>query len=251
MSETSDELKTLQIQDRHYTLYSRPCKECGEPVLMIVRWAGASFSRYLLPHHADADDFEALAHSMDESLLNQSSDLIRDFHSLLQEVNGPVGMHIDGSFASRLLEYGRQRLIKLQQLGFLNVLISTEAPKTRPQEAVRAAFELGMAAAEHRLIDAYEDYLYDGMAMSEWREEGLPKARAERLRQGERSRTAILNAAKTLYAKDPTFTRNDMNTARAIQRLHLPELQKGCGQQLGLDAITKHLREARKRPRGT
>lgn len=108
-----------------------------------------------------------------------------------------------------------------------------------------------MAAAEHRLIDAYEDYLYDGMAMSDWREEGLPKARAERLRQGERSRRAILNAAKTLYAKDATLTRNDMKTARAIRRLQLPELQKGCGQQLGLDAITKHLREARKRPHGT
>jgi hypothetical protein len=103
-----------------------------------------------------------------------------------------------------------------------------------------------MAAAEHRLKDTYEDYISDGMAMANWRKEGLPAARAERLRQGQRSRTAILKAAKTLYAKDPALIRNDTMTARAIQRLRLPELQKGHDQQLGIDAITKHLREARK-----
>ena len=251
MSESNDALKTLQIQDRHYTLHSYPCKNCGEPVLSIVRISGASFSRYFLPHDADENDFEFFVQSMDETLLDQSLDLLREFHIKLQEVNSELGMHIDGSFASRLLEYGRQRILKLQRLGLFNVLLSTDAPKNRPQEAVRTAFELGMAAAEHRLIDTYEDYLFDGMAMSDWREEGLPKARAERLRQGQQSRKAILEAAKTLYAKDPTLTRNDTKTARAIQRLELPDLQKGCGQQLGIDAITKHLREARKCRHGT
>ena len=155
-------------------------------------------------------------------------------------------MYIDGSFASRLLEYGRQRVLKLQRLGLFNVLLSTDAPKNRPQEAVRTAFELGMAATEHRWTDEFEDYLFDGMAMADWRKAGLPAARAERLRQGKRTRTAILKAAKTLYAKDPALIRNDTMTARAIQRLKLPELQKGGGQQLGIDAITKHLRAARK-----
>jgi hypothetical protein len=255
MSESIDDsqscLKTLQIQDRHYSLCSYPCKKCGEPVLSITRIAGASVARYFLPHNADEDDFEFFAQSMDETLLNQSSDLLRDFHSKLQEVNSELGMHIDGSFASRLLEYGRQRVLKLQRLGLFDALLATGAPKNRPQEAVRTAFELGMAAAEHRLIDTYEDYLLDGMAMADWREEGLPAARAERLRQGQRSRTAILKAAKSLYEKDPTLIRNDARTARAIQRLEFPELEKGYGHQLGIDAITKHLREARKCHHGT
>jgi hypothetical protein len=85
--------------------------------LAILRISGASFSRYFLPHDATEDDFEFFAQSMDETLLARSSDLLRDFHSKLQEVNSKLGMHIDGSFASRLLEYGRQRVRELQRLG--------------------------------------------------------------------------------------------------------------------------------------
>jgi hypothetical protein len=82
--------------------------------------------------------------------------------------------------------------------------------------------------------------------MAEWRESGLPKARAERLRQGARSREAIVRAAKALYQTRPELIRNDTQTARAIQKMRLPELQRGYDHQLGLDAITKHLRSARK-----
>jgi hypothetical protein len=37
-----------------------------------------------------------------------------------------------------------------------------------------AAFELGFAAAYHRMMINYEDYVYDGIAMREWRTAGLP-----------------------------------------------------------------------------
>jgi hypothetical protein len=39
-----------------------------------------------------------------------------------------------------------------------------------------------MASAEYDVMEHYEEYMFDGIAMSEWRESGLPKARAERLR---------------------------------------------------------------------
>jgi hypothetical protein len=102
-----------------------------------------------------------------------------------------------------------------------------------------------MAAAEHRLLDSYEDFLFAGMALSEWRESGLPKARAERLRLGKTTRLAIVKAARQLYKADPGLLRNDSETARRITALNLPALQKGLGVSVGIDAITKHLRAAR------
>lgn len=132
-----DFLNRLQIGDREYFLSSHPCKTCGEPILAILRISGKSFSRYFLPHDAAEDDFEFFAQSMDETLLARSSDLLRDFHASLDQVNSKLGIHIDGSFASRLLEYGRQRVGKLQGLGLFKVLLSTDAPKNKAQEAVR------------------------------------------------------------------------------------------------------------------
>lgn len=239
-------LKSLRIEDRHYQLLPRKCEQCGETHLEIWRWSGVSFSRYVLPHGSSADDFEGFVEGMDEMLLRSASDLISEFHRELCKVNSAAGIAADGSFAFRLLEYGRHRASKLQKLGVLDALVSDEEPKNHHQEAIRAAFELGMAAAEHRMLNLYEDYLFAGMAMSEWREDGLPKARAERLRQGEKSRSAIVKAADKLYAANPALCRNDMETARAIRRMELPDLQKGGGQQLGLDAITKHLRASRR-----
>jgi hypothetical protein len=237
----ADCLKSLRIEDRLYELRPRKCEECGEIQLEIWRWCGVSFSRYVLPHGSTANEFETFVEEMDENLLCKSSDMIAAFHSELCKVNSGTGIAADGSFVFRLLEYGRHRLSKLKKLGVLDALVSVEKPNNCQEEAVRAAFELGMAAAEHRM------HLWAGMAMSEWREDGLPKARIERLRQGERSRSAILKAAKALCATNPDLSRNDTETARKIQQMQLPELQKGGGQQLGLDAITRHLRESRKR----
>ena len=70
-----------------------------------------------------------------------------------------------------------------------------------------AAFELGFAAAYHRMIINYEDYVYDGMAMKEWRTAGLPKAREERLRQGAKTRAEVVSAAKSLYRSNPLLVR--------------------------------------------
>jgi hypothetical protein len=162
----------------------------------------------------------------------------------LVEVNSKLGIEADNSFAFRLLEYGRHRLAELSELGALDVLLTKDAPKNDQERALRLAFELGSAAAEYRIMRAYEPYMVKGIAVAEWREDGLPKARAERLRQGERSRSAILKAARELYAKRPELMRNDTETAREILRLNLPALQKGQGHQLGLDSITKYLRQA-------
>jgi hypothetical protein len=72
------------------------------------------------------------------------------------------------------------------------------------------------------------------------------KAREERLRQGAKTRTEIVGAAKRLYQSDPNLIRNDTETARRILELRLPALQRGANQQVSIDAITRHLRASRR-----
>jgi hypothetical protein len=239
-------LKSIQKNDRNYDLIQRHCSECNGAHYEVWRTSGASFSRYKLPHKFSYDDFEDFVELLDERLLQTSAELLREFRSKLDEINSPDGIEANESFAFRLAEYARQRALILQKLDMLDTLLAEELPSKPHEQAIRAAFELGMAAAEYQVMNNYEEYMFDGMAMSEWRESGLPKARAERLRQGIQSRNAILGAARALYAKEPALIRNDSETARKILALRLPELQKGNGVQLGFDAITRHLRAARK-----
>jgi hypothetical protein len=235
------------IGDRRYELSSRgTCSCCGEDVLEIWRWCGTSISRYRLPEHFQQNAFEEFTDTLDSQFLQTSDKLLPNFHQELQTKNTPEGIQADFTYEFRLLEYGRQRAIALQKLEYLDDLLSDETPVENDKLAVRLAFELGVATAEHRLMTIYEDYIHDGVAMSEWRHAGLPLAREERLRQGARTRKEILAAAKKLYAGDPALIRNDSETARRILKLNLPALEKGRGQHLSVDAITRHLREGRR-----
>lgn len=239
-------LKERKIGDRRYELASRgKCSCCGNDVLEIWRWSGASVSRYRLGHF-DPEAFEDFVETLDDQFLQTSDKVLPEFYRKLQEKNSPEGIEADFSYEFRLLEYGRQRALALQKLDYLKVLLSDKKPRRKDRQAARLGFELGFATAEHRLMSIYEDYIHDGVAMAEWRHAGLPLAREERLRQGARTRTEILAAAKKLYAVDPTLIRNDSETARRILQLRLPALHKGPNQQLSVDAITRHLRAARR-----
>jgi hypothetical protein len=241
-----DPLRERIIADRRYELYSRgQCSCCGEHILEIWRWSGASFARYRLPQHFDQEAFDAFVEDLDKQFLQSSADILEDFYRELQKVNSPEGIDADFSYEFKLIEYGRQKASALDKLGYLEVLTSAESVEGDDKAAVRLAFELGFAAAEHRLMTAYEDYLRDGIAMSEWRNAGLPRARQERLRQGARTRQEVLSAAKRLYESDSSLVRNDSETARRILTMRLPALQKGPNQQLSVDAVTRHLRASR------
>ncbi len=213
----------------------------------VWRWSGASFSRYKTPQNFTAEEFDYFVELIDEQLLQSSSELLEEFHAKLRNRNSKEGIDADYSYAFRLLEYGRQKTSALGKMKYLRVLTSKDAPRNKKEEAIRLSFELGYAAAEFRLIEVYEDYVHDGIAMSEWRHAGLPKAREERLRQGMRTRKEVLAAAKRLYAENPSLIRNNSETAREILKLNLPAMQKGRGQQLSVDAITRHLRAVRKK----
>ncbi len=246
---TYEPIRELRIEDRQYDLMSRACSNCGTEHFEIWRWSGASFARYKMPSNFSVDDFEQFVGPLDEQLLESARDMLEGFRDKLDEVNSSTGVEADLSFSFRLLEYARLRIALLNKMGVLDALDGVEPPHDATSIAMRAAFELGCAVAEHRLMVNYEDYVHDGVAMSEWRDSGLPKARQERIRQGAKTRAAVLSAAKQLHEKHPELARNDSETARQIIRLRLPDLQKGGNSQVGLDAITRHLRDARRKPK--
>jgi hypothetical protein len=202
-------VKTVDIDDREYNLLARKCTKCSEDHFEVWRWSGTSYSRYVMPPEFKEDDFEDFIKLVDEQLLMAASELIREFAQAISRINSPSGIKADNSFAFRLLEYGRLRASALQKQGLLEAITSDKEKLNSQEQAVRTAFELGVAAAEHRIMHVFEDYIHDGISIAEWRDEGLPRARAERLRQGKRTRKAILNAAKSLYEKNPELVRND------------------------------------------
>ena len=79
----------------------------------------------------------------------------------------------------------------------------------------------------------------------EGREVGRPLARAARLRQGKRSRKAVIDAVSKLYAGDPLLRQNDSKTANQIAAMKLEALRKRDNTFLGAEAIIKHIRAAR------
>lgn len=245
-STSPEPLVSATIEDRLYELRERKCAQCETAHFEIWRWCGLSFARYFMTEGFGPENFESFVEDIDEMLLMRACDVFGDFFLDITELHSPAGIVADGSYGFRLLEYARHRCSTLKKAKLLDAITSEKDPANNAEKAVRAAFELGMATAEYRLIAVYENYVYDGMALEDWREAGLPKARAERLRQGAKTREAVIKAAKRVYALDRGLVRNDVETARRILKLDLPELQKGRGLQIGIDAVTRHLRAARK-----
>jgi hypothetical protein len=237
---------SIKLGDRLYELLCRKCDVCNDDHYQVFRFCGPTFACYRFPHELDLSSFEDFVRQIDEKLLQSSHEMLRDFELELQKINSPAGIEANHSMEFLLAEYARQRLAILKDMGMLDALYTREGPTSEAERALRLAFELGAAVSEHKVMSTYEEYFWDGVAMAEWRESGLPKAREERLRQGARTREAIMRAAKRLYQTRPELIRNDTETAREIQKMKLPELRRGDEHQLGTDAITKHLRSARR-----
>ncbi|QIG49445.1 hypothetical protein G5V57_18015 [Nordella sp. HKS 07] len=239
-------IKSIKVHDRQYDLLKTFCSSCNKEHFEVLRFCGPTFARYWFPSDLTEDNFAEFVEVIDEKLLETSADMLNYFYGELEKVNSPTGIEANFSMEFRLLEYGRQRASELGKMNVMDALLSREPPATDMEKALRLAFEFGAAVAEHMTMTCYEDYMWDGIAMSEWRESGLPTAREERLRQGVKTRNAIAAAAKALFKQSPELIRNDSETARAILKMRLPELQKSNGTQLTVDAVTRHLRALRK-----
>jgi hypothetical protein len=242
-SSTYSFIRTLTIEDRVYELYRF---NCGH--YRILRTTGMHPSIFNCDNGFDEHDFDNFCRDLDEELFLDAPYPVSDFYEDLKGINSKNGIQADGTFTFRLLEFGRVRLVRLQKLGAEHLLKVTARPLDEASATLQAAFELGFAAGQYATEKHSGEYFWAGVEACEWRKEGQPKATAERCRQGHRTRQAILKAAHEIYRDHPTLARNDMATARrAIQKLSLPGLKKDDGRPLSIDAITKHLRDARKR----
>ena len=114
------------------------------------------------------------------------------------------------------------------------------------EDEVVAAFLLGCLATENHWIETHTEAVFEGYAHIEGREAGRPLATAARLRQGKRTRRAVLEAAGEAYKREPLLRHNDAKTANLIADMRLDALRKRDGTYVGCDAIIKHLRAARR-----
>jgi hypothetical protein len=208
----------------------------------IVRQAGAAYSSYFVPEDFSPEDFEGFVDCIHDTMALDSAAILELVRYELGKVNSSSGIEVDGTYLSQLLDYARLRLRTLRDGGHLDGLMTPNFAGER-DPMVLAAFELGFAASELRLLE-YEDALVEGVCLQEGREVGRAAAARAKAEQTRRTRTAILRAASSAYAADPDLMRNDAATARRIAAMKLKELCRH-GQSIGQEAIVKHLRSLR------
>jgi hypothetical protein len=234
---------TKTIDDCTYELVVGTCS-CGQPVYVLQRSCGALFSAYQISRK----DYENWEQYVDILHLNFAVDVWPRIHRLRQAV---LKLNSGGLFEAKGMSVFRVRLIDRARLilnrfsengGLRQILDNAE----NVEDDLAAAFVLGCLATDHYWIENHEEAVFEGYAHIEGRESGRPLAVAARLRQGKRSRRAVIEAASNLYLKQPLLERNDSRTATLIQDMKLEELRKRDGTYLGAEAIAKHLRAARR-----
>jgi hypothetical protein len=232
----------LKWDDCTYRLMSFLCPNCGARHFRVARQSGAFYSLYIPPDHFEASDFEAYCRELHENMQFDRGYILTEVRAIVSERNGTDGITSDGSYLDQLMDFARLRLRALADSGDLK-RIEDGSPRSRRDRALMLAFELGYAASDLRLRD-YEDAIYEGWRQQEAREQGREAAVRAKERTTRKTRAAIKVAALELYGSQPGLVRNDAATARAIEKLHLPDLCRN-GRGIGSAAIQKHLRALR------
>jgi len=145
-------------------------------------------------------------------------------------------------FRVRLIDKARLICSRFSKNGLLKEIIDHSNDN---ENDIVSAFILGYIATEHHWLAVHENAVFEGYAHIEGREAGRPLALAARIRQGRRTRKAVIAVASKLYDQEPSLRRNDSKTANRIATMRLESLRKRDGTFLGPDAIVKHLRAAR------
>jgi hypothetical protein len=235
--------RNIRLGDCTYELSVGKCS-CGEPIYRLMRTCGASISIYQIAqeNYENLDEYVAELHvsfTVDvESKLERLRQTIKEFNANgLFEAEGMDVYHV------RLIDRARLILSRFSKTGKLKVIL--DKPDDIEND-VAAAFLLGCLATDNFWIETHEEAVFEGYAHIEGRESGRPLAVAARLRQGKRSRRAVIDAASKLYSKQPLLRRNDSRTAALIAEMHLEALRKRDGTYLGSEAIAKHMRAARR-----
>jgi hypothetical protein len=236
--------RTIKHGDTTYNLFVGPCACCERPIFRLVRTCGASLSVYQISSedYENLDDYVAELHAsfaVDvEAKLVRLRETVHEFNSKgLFEAEGVDVFHV------RLIDKARLILSRFAKNGLLQDIL---ARSDDIENDVIAAFLLGCLATENFWIETHEDAVFEGYAHIEGRECGRPLAIAARVRQGKRTRKAVVEVASKLYGENPVLRRNDSKTAIRIADMRLEALRKRDGTFLGPEAIVKHLRGARR-----
>jgi hypothetical protein len=237
-------VRTIKHGDTTYELFVGPCGECGRhPVFRLMRTCEASLSVYEI----SADDYQNLDEYVAKLHRTFAVDVITKLAELRQtidELNSKgsfkaYGMH---PFRVRLIDKARLILNRFSRNGLLKKIL--DHPDGTDNH-IASAFILGSIATENHWLRVHQNAVFEGYAHIEGRESGRPLALAARIRQGKRTRKAVIAAASKLYDEDPSLRRNDSKAANRIANMKLESLRKRDGTFLGPDAIVKHLRAAR------
>jgi hypothetical protein len=236
--------RTIKHGDTVYELLVAECKSCAHPVRRLIRTCGASISVYDISpdQYEDLDQFVSALHesfAVDVKLkLVRLRDTIAEFNS-----KGFFEASEIDVFHVRLIDKARLILNRFSKNGFLQKLLDHPDDV---EDTIVSAFLLGCLATENYWIETHSEAVFEGWAHINGRESGRPLARAARLRQGRRTRKAVIEAASQVYEQDPLLRSNDTKTACRIADMKLDALRKRDGTFLGHEAVVKHLRAARR-----
>jgi hypothetical protein len=229
-----------------YTFYSKPCSCCSQLLYFISRVDGARISCFQIAEEK-TEHLDAVIDELHLSFAVDVSNILRALENSIGDVTSSDAFtrfiaEDLSNYRIRALDRARLILKKFSAEGKLDYL---EQNADSLDDDFVASFVLGYLASENWWIINHEDAVFEGYRQQEARKAGRPLAVHARLRIGRRSRLAVINAAKEIYAKEPRLRRNDSKTAVQIASLKLPHLRKTDGTYLGEQAIIKHLRVAR------
>jgi hypothetical protein len=235
--------RTIKLGNTTYELMVGQCA-CGSPIYKLLRMCGASISVYAI-RAEDRERIDDYVSELHESFAIDIETRLLLLRKMIEEYNslGYFNTYDLDEFRVRLVDKARLIFNRFSKNGMLQRIL--EGPDDIDDDIV-AAFLLGCLATENHWIDTHQDAVLEGWSHIEGREAGRPLARAARLRQGKRTRKAVLGAAAKVYQTDPLFQRNDAKTAALIEQMKLDALRKRDGTYLGAEAIVKHLRAARR-----
>jgi hypothetical protein len=209
-----------------------------------MRTCGAALSIYQISQadYENLDDYIAELHAsfaMDvDARMDRLRQTIHEFNS-----KGLFEAEEIDVFHVRLIDKARLIFNRFSKRGRLQEILDNVDDV---ENDLAAAFLLGFLATENFWLEIHAEAVFEGYAHIEGRESGRPLAVAARLRQGKRTRRAVIEAASKLYVQQPSLERNDSRAAALIEEMKLEALRKRDGTYLGSEAIAKHLRAARR-----
>lgn len=262
-----EQIDAIDIQ--HFEkFYSPPLKETDFLVEEAAIWARNVFESYGLPDRGSYIEYtgkegewkvvdyekvhEFRAKAYEDPDPDAQLNFLLKYHILRSEIEKLYGKDSLIWYANLILDQYASYIEDREELivDFHGELHEAADPDAFREGTIRNLGHAAYCVAHHYTAALWkfqhEPAALEGYRHQEGRKLGQSIASNERKRIGKRSRVAVVQAVKLLYAENPDFIRNDQKTARKIKSQQLDSLVKPSGGYLGVSAIVKHIHAARK-----